>query len=158
MKKRQLKAKLRFFTWFGFPNICWLTRKCRKHKILYLVYANIGVAQPKGRFPKKKTAILLDFVQTRSYAALRAVDLDWIVRPGYSWGGYILGCSQRLASCLRHSAQNGPDLLCHPSSVIRHLSLTGVSNWLEVMISKLGEGGNLDKIQKNSSFSSGNRP
>ena len=24
---------------------------------------------------------------TRSYAALRAADLDWIIRPGYSSGG-----------------------------------------------------------------------
>ena len=30
------------------------------------------------------------FVNTRSYAALRAADLDWIVGPGYSLGGYIL--------------------------------------------------------------------
>ena len=28
---------------------------------------------------------------TRSYAALRAADLDWIVGPGYSSGRYILG-------------------------------------------------------------------
>ena len=28
---------------------------------------------------------------TRSYAALWAADLDWIVRPGYSSVGYILG-------------------------------------------------------------------
>ena len=28
---------------------------------------------------------------TRSYAALRAADLDWIVGPGYSLGRYILG-------------------------------------------------------------------
>ena len=27
---------------------------------------------------------------TRSYAALQAADLDWIVGPGYSSGGYIL--------------------------------------------------------------------
>ena len=27
---------------------------------------------------------------TRSYAALRAADLDWIIGPGYSFGGYIL--------------------------------------------------------------------
>ena len=27
---------------------------------------------------------------TRSYAALLAADLDWIVGPGYSLGGYIL--------------------------------------------------------------------
>ena len=26
---------------------------------------------------------------TRSYAALQAADLDWIVGPGYSLGGYI---------------------------------------------------------------------
>ena len=30
------------------------------------------------------------FFKTRSYAALRAADLDWIVGPGYSLGGYIL--------------------------------------------------------------------
>ena len=36
--------------------------------------------------------------------------------------GYILRCSQRLASCLWPSAQIGPDLLCHPSSVTCHLS------------------------------------
>ena len=133
--KKAIESKSQVLHLVWVPNICWLTRKCRSHKILYLVSANIGVAQPKGRFPKKKTDILLDFVQTRSYAALRAVDLDWIVRPGYSWGGYILGCSQHLASCLRHSAQIGPDLLCHPSSVICHLSLTHlISKWLEVMI------------------------
>ena len=45
------------------------------------------------------------FLGTRSYCALRAADLDWIVGPGYSSGGYTLGCSQRLASCLRHSAR-----------------------------------------------------
>ena len=42
---------------------------------------------------------------TRSCAALRAADLDWIVGPGYSSGWYILGCSKRLALCLRHSAR-----------------------------------------------------
>ena len=30
------------------------------------------------------------FSKTRSYAALRAADLDWIIGPGYSSGGYIL--------------------------------------------------------------------
>ena len=30
------------------------------------------------------------FPLTRSYAALWAADLDWIVGPGYSSGGYIL--------------------------------------------------------------------
>ena len=42
---------------------------------------------------------------TRSYAALRAADLDWIVGPEYSSGMYILGFSQRLAACLQHSAR-----------------------------------------------------
>ena len=50
-----------------------------------------------------------NILQTRSYAALRAGHLHWIVEPGYSWGGYTLGCSQRLASCLWHSARIGPD-------------------------------------------------
>ena len=31
------------------------------------------------------------FFLTRSYAALWAADLDWMVRPGYSSVGYILG-------------------------------------------------------------------
>ena len=30
------------------------------------------------------------FIATRSYAALRAADLDWIIGPGYSSGRYIL--------------------------------------------------------------------
>ena len=34
------------------------------------------------------------FVYTRSSAALRAADLDWIVGPEYSLGGYIFGDSQ----------------------------------------------------------------
>ena len=33
---------------------------------------------------------LMFFYQTRSYAALRAADQDWIVGQGYSSGGYIL--------------------------------------------------------------------
>ena len=61
-------------------------------------------------------------ITTRSYAALRAADLDWIVGPEYSSGGYILMCSQRLASCLRHSARTGPHLLCHPSAISGHPS------------------------------------
>ena len=64
----------------------------------------------------------LRIMKTRSYAALRAADLDWIIGPGYSLGGYILGCSQRLASCLRHSAHIGPNLHCHPSSIIHRPS------------------------------------
>ena len=33
--------------------------------------------------------VSLAVIVTRSYAALRAADLDWIVGPGYSWGKYI---------------------------------------------------------------------
>ena len=36
------------------------------------------------------------FTFTRSCAALRAADLDWIVGPEYSLGGYIFGDSQLL--------------------------------------------------------------
>ena len=34
-----------------------------------------------------KIAVNTLFSNTRSYAALRAADLDWIVGPGYSLGG-----------------------------------------------------------------------
>ena len=35
------------------------------------------------------TNFVILFITTRSYAALRAADLDWIVRPGYGSGRYI---------------------------------------------------------------------
>ena len=35
--------------------------------------------------------IMILMIITRSYAALRAADLDWIVGPEYSLGGYIFG-------------------------------------------------------------------
>ena len=76
---------------------------------------------------------------TRSYAALWAADLDWIVRPGYSLGRYILGYSQHLASCFWNSAQiywkcwsfvtqGGFQLTWS----VDFLSLTADFNWLEV--------------------------
>ena len=34
--------------------------------------------------------VIVLFLNTRSYAALWAADLNWIVWPGYSLGGYIL--------------------------------------------------------------------
>ena len=34
--------------------------------------------------------IIIMIMITRSYAALRAADLEWIVGPGYSLGWYIL--------------------------------------------------------------------
>ena len=56
-------------------------------------------------------------IDTRSYAAFRAGDLDRIVGPVYSSGGHIWGFFQCLASCLWHLARIGPDLLghCHMS-------------------------------------------
>ena len=36
---------------------------------------------------------------TRSYAALQAADLEWIVGPGYSLGGYILEKNHDLEPC-----------------------------------------------------------
>ena len=39
--------------------------------------------------------IIIMIMITRSYAALRAADLDWIVGPGYSLGGYILEKNHR---------------------------------------------------------------
>ena len=39
---------------------------------------------------------ILTFCVTRSCAALRAADLDWIVGPEYSLGGYIFGDFQLL--------------------------------------------------------------
>ena len=52
--------------------------------------------------------LVIIIIITRSYAALLAADLDWIVGPGYSSGGYILGCSQRLAF-LSNAAVGGPN-------------------------------------------------
>ena len=37
-------------------------------------------------FPSDRVVAQENFTQTRSYAALRAADLDWIVGPGYSLG------------------------------------------------------------------------
>ena len=45
--------------------------------------------------------------ETRSYAALRAADLDWIVGPGYSSGRYILEKNQH-GTMNNHENQPGP--------------------------------------------------
>ena len=39
----------------------------------------------------QKSCLFNILIVTRSYAALQAADLDWIVGPGYDLGGYILG-------------------------------------------------------------------
>ena len=49
-------------------------------------YVRVLVKCPNSRH----TSEILFFTSTRSYAALRAADLDWIVGPGYSLGRYIL--------------------------------------------------------------------
>ena len=41
------------------------------------------------RDPEDRVRFFSLLISTRSYAALRAADLDWIVRPGHSWGKYI---------------------------------------------------------------------
>ena len=41
------------------------------------------------KFKWNMESFWLVVINTRSYAALRAADLDWIVRAGYSLGGYI---------------------------------------------------------------------
>ena len=43
-----------------------------------------------GKTPEEGNNHFETFIITRSYAALRAADLDWIVGPGFSLGGYIL--------------------------------------------------------------------
>ena len=53
---------------------------------------------------------LYNLSDTRSYVALQAADLDWIVGPGYSSGRYFLGCCQRLAPRFRRSARIGSQL------------------------------------------------
>ena len=66
-----------------------------------------------------------------SYADLRAADLDWIARLGYSYGWYILGCSQRLASRFQRSARmvkkrdvihRGPHLTSFEKCVVIHVA------------------------------------
>ena len=48
----------------------------------------VGKCLSKKKMPKIDTLDALDdeITSTRSYAALRAADLDWIVGPGYSPG------------------------------------------------------------------------
>ena len=55
--------------------------------IFCMFYVSFGIVGPKIAIDLLcKPETLLDFVCTRSYAALRAADLDWIVGPEYSLG------------------------------------------------------------------------
>ena len=47
------------------------------------------------------------FTSCVSFRRFYWTKVDWIVRPGYSLGRYILGCSQCLASCLWHDMGEG---------------------------------------------------
>ena len=92
----------------GIKNIFWATITTDGRNLIYQTLILLLRALPItyfGNFPLTQGncfwGILFHFKQTRSCAALRAADLDWIVELGYSWGGCILGCSQRLALCLR---------------------------------------------------------
>ena len=71
-----------FLWFFNFPYFatCWLTiGKLRHMKRMHHLVGWRGESD------------LYSFFRTRSYAALRAADLDWIVGPGYSLGGYVWG-------------------------------------------------------------------
>ena len=59
---------------------------------------------------------------TRSCAALRAANLDLIVRPGYSSGGYILGClaSWSVIYCPSSVLHDLSSVIRDPWSVVRH--------------------------------------
>ena len=72
----------------------------------------VVVPPPKMNYKRRSLNNFLN--RTMSYFVLlgpmlpyRRQILDWIVGLGYSWGGHILECSQRLASFLRHSARIG---------------------------------------------------
>ena len=57
-----------------------------------MFFINVNEFECCKTFGFTKGALILNFFDsTRSYAALRAADLDWIVGLGYNWGGYILG-------------------------------------------------------------------
>ena len=55
--------------------------------IEYIGMRNEQAACYAAQVPSK---IITVIIITRSYAALRAADLEWIAGPGYSLGGYIL--------------------------------------------------------------------
>ena len=42
---------------------------------------------------------MFTIIITRSYAPLWAADLDWIIGPGYSLGGYILEKKHEKPTC-----------------------------------------------------------
>ena len=63
----------------SFPFTCHIIRVT--HRVQYLTHSFWPLYQEASSFYFDEK-----FDQTRSYAALRAADLDWIVGPGYSLG------------------------------------------------------------------------
>ena len=75
------------------------SQKSRAHHPHFFSFSGLDdfLSSPKSRLPFlfivplcSLSAFPQSFCKTRSYAALRAADLEWIVGPGYSLGGYIL--------------------------------------------------------------------
>ena len=89
-----------------------------ENKLIDIVDTKFSVSQ----FFKTKVSLNCQITNNDKlfYAFAFAFTLSHVRLPGYSSGGYILGYSQRLILCLRHSARIGPDQLCRPSSVTCH--------------------------------------
>ena len=54
------------------------------------ILSQIGLIFTTYKHGISSASFSIRFGFTRSYAALRAADLEWIVGPGYSLGGYTL--------------------------------------------------------------------
>ena len=60
------------------------------------------------------------FIFTRSYAANRAADLDWIVRPGYSSGRYILGENHENQPGTMKTTKNQPGTMKNQPGIMKN--------------------------------------
>ena len=69
---------------------CMLAYICPKSLERYWNMASLVSEQNVRVDGRVMEWIYLFIYITRSYAALRAADLDWIIGPGYSLSGYIL--------------------------------------------------------------------
>ena len=70
------------------PTCVFVGKASFKEDLLQYDTANGGMVQDGSiEMVTMINAALLVYV-TRSYAALRAADLDWIIGPGYSLSGY----------------------------------------------------------------------
>ena len=77
------------FWWLSFSMCVWVSDQ------LWYVACYCSLLECRkadnGLLELCQSILIYLFLLTRSYAALRAADLDWIIGPGYSSGGYILG-------------------------------------------------------------------